>query len=64
MTTRRVDRRIVVTIKDWTKAYAVNATVAETISRDLISGGHADTVIIDDGNTAGLRRYPCERLWT
>lgn len=63
MTAQRADRRIIVTIKDWTGIYAVDATVAETISGDLLSGGHANAVTIDDESTAGLRRYPCERLW-
>lgn len=57
------DRRIVVTVANWTGIYAVDAEVAETISRDLLSGGHADRVTIDDENTQGLRRYPCEQLW-
>jgi hypothetical protein len=64
VTAHRKDRRIVVTINDWTGTYAVDAEVAETISRDLLVGGHADAVTIDDESTAGLRRYPCERLWT
>ena len=53
----------VVTINDWTGMYVVNAEVAESISRELLQGGHADAVIVDDESTAGLRRYPCERLW-